>query len=164
MLTYQTFKVILLPERRNTKIHILSRRASPKYYKKWKRFQDPHFIFGVFIYLHLFSNLNECKNHQILKFRFLGPTPSLIWVLVWSWTPYYVIHTTPPSTISTATSQCRRFSDHSWRNTVWKAVRSTGFTVIYFSFFEVIKNTEQIYWSSPAHSQLCDSMSQLPLN
>ena len=57
--TCQTFKVALLPQRRNTKIHILNRRAGLESCKKKKCFQDSHFSLGVFIYLHLISNLNK---------------------------------------------------------------------------------------------------------
>ena len=56
----QTFKVALLPERRNTKTHILNGKAGLESCKKKKKcFQDSHFSLGIFIYLHLISNLNK---------------------------------------------------------------------------------------------------------
>lgn len=58
--TCQTFKVALLPERRNTKTHILNGKAGLESCKRKKKcFQDSHFSLGIFIYLHLISNLNK---------------------------------------------------------------------------------------------------------
>lgn len=105
------------------------------------------------------------KITRFLKFRFLGPTTKksdgsgfspgacTLWYTHYPSLCHHPGHRNPGTWILKTCwflysfkfeNQCRRFSYHSWRNTVWKAVRSTECAVVYFSFFEVIKR----YWTN----------------